>query len=179
MYNGERKDLEPQFLAALESVYPAELSGSVATGDWPYSDIITALDMIEQSDGITVLIAYLAVYIGFVLLIACAAILALQQLSEAADNASRYHLLEELGAERAMTSRALFTQIAIYFVFPLVVAICHSFVALNVVVDVVEVFGHLDIALSLAMTVGVFLVLYCAYFLLTYLGSRSMLQQKV
>jgi putative ABC transport system permease protein len=179
MYSGEREVVEPQFLAAIAAAYPERETAETITDIWPYQIEVTALQMISQNAGLTVMIAYLAIYIGFILLIACAAILALQQLSEAADNIPRYQTLEELGADRKTCSRAVLTQIAIYFVFPLVVALCHSLVALNVLVDIVVLFGYLDIAMPLVITVSVFLALYAAYFLITYFGSRAMLRQRV
>ncbi len=178
MYSGERADVEPKFESALYAAFPGPSSISDNARIWPFMTSTTAMQMEEQASGLTALIAYLAVYIGFILLVTCAAILALQQLSEAADNVSRYHLLEEIGVERKMTSKAVLVQIAIYFLFPLIVAFCHSLVALNVVVKVVSMYGYLDIALPLLMTVGAFLVLYLAYFLFTFFASRTMLNQK-
>ena len=85
--------------------------------------------------------AYLAIYLGFVLVIACAAILAIQQLSDASDNAQRYGLLRKLGAPEGMISSALFVQVLVYFLFPLLLAVAHAACALVVVTDVVAVPG--------------------------------------
>ncbi|HBT95029.1 MAG TPA: hypothetical protein DEB24_02485 [Coriobacteriia bacterium] len=178
MYNGERVDVEPAFLGALKKAFPGPTSLEDDARVWPFVTEITALGMSAQATGLTAMIAYLAVYIGFILLITCAAILALQQLSEAADNVSRYHLLEEIGVDRKMTGKALLVQIAIYFLFPLVVAFCHSLEALNVVVDVASMYGHLEIVMPLLATIGVFLVLYVGYFLFTFFASRTMLEKK-
>ena len=50
----------------------------------------------------------------------------LQQLSEASDNARAYQVLAELGAEKGLASRALFVQIGVYFLFPLLMAAAHA-----------------------------------------------------
>lgn len=141
---------------------------------WPITVSLSRTMVLEQSVGLSTIIAYLAVYIGFVLVMACAAILAIQQLSEASDNARRYGLLRKLGTPEPMINRALFAQIAIYFAFPLVLAIAHSVCALAVVTDVVAVFGHLDIGQMAGMCAVSFLVVYGAYFLLTYLSAKQL-----
>ena len=48
----------------------------------------------ESSVTTKAIIAFLAIYLGIVFMIACAAILAIQQLSEATDNVERYKLLK-------------------------------------------------------------------------------------
>ena len=62
---------------------------------------LTTVDTVTSvlADGTTTtgLISYMAIYIGFVLVIACAAILAIQQLSNASDSAGSYRTLSELG----------------------------------------------------------------------------------
>lgn len=128
--------------------------------------------------GYTVMISYLALYIGVVFLIAAAAVLALQQLSEASDNAERYGLLQKLGAEERMVDRALFTQTGLYFLLPLSLAIVHSIVGIHVANRVIANLGHMDIVSSIVATAAVFLVAYGGYFLATYFGSRSMIRQR-
>lgn len=106
---------------------------------------MTKEEVFSQNIGLTTIIAYLAIYIGFVLVVACAAILAIQQLTSASDNRKRYQLLDKLGASRSMVNGALFKQILIAFLFPLALAIVHSLCALREVVSLVQLFGHLDI----------------------------------
>lgn len=53
------------------------------------------------------MITYLALYIGFVFLISTAAILAIQQLSQASDSTPRYRILWKLGCDRGMIYRSL------------------------------------------------------------------------
>ena len=174
-YNGSREQVEDSFNAAMDTAYGEDcLSYGNAPG-WPFTRGMTAQFALGQAAGMTSVIAYLAIYIGFVLLIACAAILALQQLSEAADNKQRYAVLEKIGAEQGMVNHALFVQVGIYFLFPLMLAIAHSVVALFVVSDVVKLFGAIDIAAPLVLTVALALVIYGGYFLLTYFGSRNII----
>lgn len=109
-------------------------------------------------------------------MIACGAILAIQQLSEATDNVERYNLLKKLGVERRELNRALFVQILSYFLLPLFLAVIHSIVGLTVASrEVIKVFGNMNVASTIFAT-SVFIVLvYGIYFLLTYVGSKSVI----
>ncbi len=106
-----------------------------------YDSLNTKADIYQSAGGYQVMISYLALYIGIVFLIAAAAILALQQLSESSDNAERYGLLRKLGAEEKMIDHALFTQIALYFLLPLSLAIIHSIVGIHVANSVIVNLG--------------------------------------
>ena len=141
---------------------------------WPVTLSFTRGEVLEQSIGLSTVVAYLAVYLGFVLVVACAAILAIQQLSDASDSAPRYGLLRKLGAANGMISGSIFAQVLVYFLFPLVLAVAHSACALAVVADVVAVFGHLDIGETVLVCAVCFLAVYGAYFAVTFLGARRL-----
>lgn len=142
---------------------------------WWVTMSITQQEVFEQSVTFSAVVSYLAIYIGFVLVVACAAILALQQLTDVSDNQKRFRLLEKLGADSRMVRGALLKQIAIAFVFPLLLAVCHSLCAMSVVAEVVSLFGHLDIAQVSLIAMGAFLIVYGFYFVLTYMSSNRML----
>lgn len=133
----------------------------------------------EEVVGLTAIVGYLALYIGFVLFVSCAAILAIQQLSDVAESAPRYRVLFDLGAERSMVNHAILAQIATYFLFPLVVALAHSYVALGVLGGVIKTLGVLDFLRPLGITMAIVLVLYGGYFLLTYGMARGVIGEKV
>lgn len=139
--------------------------------------IVTATTNYESSAGMTGIISYMAIYIGFVLVISCAAILAIQQLSAASDAQGSYRLLSELGCPRRLMYRSLLVQTCVYFLFPLAVGLAHSLVALRVVTDVVALFGNLDITTSALMTGGLFVVVYGGYLLVTYRVARGVIRQ--
>ena len=129
----------------------------------------------EEVVGLTAIVGYLALYIGFVLFVSCAAILAIQQLSDVAESAPRYRVLFDLGAERSMVNHAILA----HFLFPLVVALAHSYVALGVLGGVIKSQGVLDFLRPLGVTMAIVLVLYGGYFLLTYGMARGVIGEKV
>lgn len=163
-------DQQADFAALVQDVTNDESGNS-----WWVTMSITQQEVFEQSVTFSAVVSYLAIYIGFVLVVACAAILALQQLTDVSDNQKRFRLLEKLGADSRMVRGALLKQIAIAFVFPLLLAVCHSLCAMSVVAEVVSLFGHLDIAQVSLIAMGTFLIVYGFYFVLTYMSSKRML----
>lgn len=142
-----------------------------------YNSLNTKVDIYQSAGGYKLLVSYLALYIGLVFLIAAAAVLALQQLSESSDNAERYGLLRKLGAEEKMINHALLTQISLYFLLPLSLAIVHSIVGIDVANHAIRMLGAMDILGNIIITAVIFIAVYGAYFLATYFGSKSMIRQ--
>lgn len=132
----------------------------------------------ESSITSKALVSYLAIYLGIVFMITCAAILAIQQLSEATDNKVRYDLLKKLGADKKMLNKALFTQIAIYFFLPLLLAIIHSIVGLTAANDVIKIMGQMDVASSVIATVIFVIAVYGTYFVITYVSSKNIINRE-
>ncbi|MDR1077943.1 MAG: ABC transporter permease [Propionibacteriaceae bacterium] len=126
----------------------------------------------------SVLMAYVAIYLGIVFLIAAAAVLAIGQLSEMSDSLSRYGVLRKIGAEDKMLNRAVFAQTLIYFGLPLALAAAHSVVGVNIADQVVSAFDKGTILGSSLFTAAVLLIVYGGYFLATYFGSKAMLRRQ-
>lgn len=139
----------------------------------------TRISIYESTDSSNGLISYLSIYIGFVLVVACGAILTIQQLSGVADAQPSYRLLAELGTDAASLHRSLLAQQAVFFAFPLVVALTHSAVALHVIVDVVETVGALTIGGTVGLACAIFVAAYGGYFLLTYAMGAGMVRESV
>lgn len=144
----------------------------------PFYTYYTKFGMQEQNAGLGAVVSYLAIYIGAVFLITCAAVLALQQLSESSDNVERYALLRKIGVEEKLINRSVFHQILIYFLMPLLLAIVHSVVGISVANNILKSFGQLNALNSIVSCALVLLVIYGAYLLATYLGSKSMIKSK-
>jgi putative ABC transport system permease protein len=134
----------------------------------------TATAAYQEGTTTTGSVSYLALYIGFVLVVACAVILAIQQLSNAEDSSPSYQTLSELGCPTRMIYGSLRSQTIFAFVLPLLVALAHSACALMEIVPVVQNFGHVGIVSSALMTVGIFVVVYGGYLLITYRTEHSM-----
>lgn len=140
---------------------------------------ITRSEMYTQAAQMNGMISYLAIYIGFVLVVACAAILSIQQLSNVADGSRSYRVLAQIGCDDRQIRHSVMAQQAVFFLFPLAVGLAHSFVALKVIIELVSVFGDMSIAGTVGLTCAIFLAAYGGYFLVTYLMSAGMVQAAI
>lgn len=135
---------------------------------------ITKTTLYDQSVGLKVMITYISIYIGIVFLITSAAILALQQLIEASDNTKRYLLLKKIGTEKAMINKAIFIQVCIYFLVPLVLAIVHSIIGIKVINDTFKLLGETGIFVNVSLTAIITVIVYGGYMFATYVSSKNM-----
>ena len=124
--------------------------------------------------GSCALLVFLCCYIGLVFLLICAALLSIKQLTETADNVYRYGLLQKLGTDSRLLFGALFKQIAIFFVVPLLLA--GMFSAFGTAI--VEEFLNMHISTNIGVTVLMFLIVYGGYFIATYLSCKHMVMEK-
>ncbi len=144
-----------------------------------WGESINRNEMIEQTDGMNGMISYLCIYIGFVLVIACAAIISIQQLSNVADSAKSVRVLSEVGCDTHAINHSVLLQQAVLFFFPLGIGIAHSAVALHVIINLVLLFGGFDIGGMVGVICVVFLIAYGGYFALTYGMSKGIVRGAV
>lgn len=144
-----------------------------------WGESINRNEMIEQTDGMNGMISYLCIYIGFVLVVACAAIISIQQLSSVADSSKSVRVLSEVGCDRLAIDHSILLQQAVLFFFPLGVGLAHSLVALRVIISLVLLFGGFDIGGTVGLICTVFLFAYGGYFALTYGISKCIVRGAV
>ena len=142
-------------------------------------DGFTKITIIEASVGIATIVVFIAIYLGIIFLIASSAILALKQLTESTDNKQRYLILRKIGCDEKMIHQALFRQIAIFFMLPLVLAIIHSTFGIQFVLTMMSTLASSEQLLpSVIATVVIIGVVYGLYFLATYLGSKNIIKEE-
>lgn len=164
-----------------ESIKNTVLDNLLVDGKEPgsWGIFITRSEMYTQAAQMNGLISYLAIYIGFVLVVACAAILSIQQLSNVADGSRSYRVLAQIGCDDRQIRHSVMAQQAVFFLFPLAVGLAHSFVALKVIIELVGIFGNMSIGGTVGLTCAIFLAAYGGYFLVTYLMSAGMVQAAI
>lgn len=138
----------------------------------------TRIDILEASTGLGALVTFIGLYLGIIFMISSTAILALKELSESSDNKERYKMLRRIGTDEKLLNRALFRQIAIFFMFPLIIAIIHSIFGIIFSVKVLEVFGNEQLLPSIVMTAIFLIIIYGGYFLITYMCSKGIIKEK-
>ena len=142
-------------------------------------DGVTKISLMEASIGIATIVTFIAIYLGIIFLIASAAILALKQLTESSDNKQRYTILREIGCDEKMINKALFRQIGIFFGLPLILAIIHSIFGIQFAMTMMEgLASSEDLLPSIVATVVIIGVIYGAYFLATYFGSKNIIKEE-
>lgn len=164
-----------------ESIKYTLLDNLLVDGKEPglWGVFITRSEMYTQAAQMNGMISYLAIYIGFVLVVACAAILSIQQLSNVADGSRSYRVLAQIGCDDRQIRHSVMAQHAVFFLFPLAVGLAHSFVALKVIIEMVSIFGDMSIGGTVGLTCAIFLAAYGGYFLVTYLMSAGMVQAAI
>lgn len=164
-----------------ESIKYTVLDNLLVDGKEPgsWGTFLTRSEMYTQAAQMNGLISYLAIYIGFVLVVACAAILSIQQLSNVADGSRSYRVLAQIGCDDRQIRHSVMAQQAVFFLFPLAVGLTHSFVALKVIIELVSIFGNMSIGGTVGLTCAIFLAAYGGYFLVTYLMSTGMVRAAI
>ena len=151
--------------------YMDEINSNGAVAD-------TKLDIYTASTGLRAIMIFIGLYLGVVFLISSAAILALKELSDSSDNKEKYQMLRRIGVDDKKLNRALFTQIFIFFMFPLVIAIIHSIFGImcaNTIMESMSVTSNMTSILTTALLI---VVIYGGYFIVTYTTSKRIINEK-
>ena len=142
-------------------------------------DGLTKTRIMEGSIGIATIVTFIAIYLGVIFLIASSAILALKQLTDSSDNKQRYTILRKIGCDEKMINKSLFRQIGIFFGVPLVLAIIHSIFGIQFAIKLMSgLASEKDLLPSAIATVVIIGVIYGAYFLATYFGSKNIIKEE-
>ena len=142
-------------------------------------NVETKIKLVESSVGLSTIIVFIAIYLGIIFLIASCAILALKQLTESSDNKQRYIILRKIGCDEKMINQALFRQIGIFFILPLVLAVIHSIFGIQFAMSIFDTLASREQLLpSVIATVIVMGVIYGCYFLATYVGSKNIIKEE-
>ena len=72
-----------------------------------------------------------------------------------------------------MINRSIFTQVAIFFMFPLGLAIIHSIVGIRAVNSYLMALGSSNKLSSIFVTALIIIIVYGGYFYATYTGYKS------
>ena len=140
---------------------------------------LSKISIMEASVGLATIVTFIAIYLGIIFLIASAAILALKQLTESSDNKQRYEILRKIGCDEKMINKALFRQIGIFFGLPLILAIIHSIFGIQFVLEMLSGLAEKkDLLPSIIATIIVMGIIYGAYFLATYFGSKNIIREE-
>ena len=162
----EKAAMEEKFITILDALWDRDASITYKTKE----------EMKDASTGLASMVTFISMYVGIIFLIASAAVLSLKELSESADNIKRYNVLRRIGTDEKMINGALFKQIGMFFIFPMLLACIHSVVGFKTASVILESMGAKQTVYSLMSTASVILVVYGGYFVLTYFTSKRIIK---
>ena len=140
--------------------------------------INTKADIRDSSVGLGAIVTFIGLYLGIIFLISCAAILALKELSESSDNFIRFEMLRKIGVDEKDLNKALFRQIGIFFMFPLLIAIIHSIFGIKFSNYILKASGVSFDFNSIIITAVFIVIIYGGYFVVTYFSSKNIIREK-
>ena len=165
-YNGNQDDIEKDVTSFLNNI-----SKYIITFN-------TKKDIRDASVGLGAIVTFLGLYLGIIFLISCAAILALKELSESSDNVEKFVVLRKIGVDEQELNKALFKQIGIFFMFPLILAIIHSIFGVMFCNNILKTMGVSFNLKSVIITSLFIIFIYGGYFLVTYICSKNIIKEK-
>lgn len=171
-YSGDKEVNEEQFQTLIDN-FNQQIQVENSFGIKTY----TKIGLSQSGIGSSALFTFIGLYLGIVFALASGTVLAIEQLSESSDNKERYRILGQLGASKVMINRSLLVQIGITFIFPLIVALIHSFVALNEINHIINLMVNINIADNIIITTGFIVIVYGGYYLATYLASNRIINE--
>lgn len=172
--HGRTAQASQEFLRTLAPVFDVEKEWTAQEQESGPIDVTTFRSAAESAAGMQTVMIFLAIYVGLVFLLASAAILGIQQVSDVADHRQRYDTLWRLGVSRGMLVRALVTHISAYFAIPLVVALVHTGVVFTSTVRTISAFATPSVVGSMLISAGITVALYGGYCVATCLSARTM-----
>lgn len=170
------KDTNEKFSQELTAAkrHTQGILGQQSVYKWHLLDVNLRYERLEAALAIRVMGTFVAVYTGIILLITSAAILSIQQLSELSYMQESCTKLQQLGATRTRCSRAIFSQLGIWFMLPCALAIMHAACVMKVVDKIFGLMGaDADAKRWLFVTAAIVLVTYMCYFLVTFAITRA------
>ncbi len=165
----EKKEIDEKLFEATEKLTAFDYSKE---NPLPPMTIGTKVSIRESNNGLTMMVAFVVIYIGVVFLISSAALLALKALSESIDSVGKYSILKKIGSDTKMLRKALFGQIVVYFALPLLVACIHSVIGLRFAEFALTSIMNAGVIWGACVTAIVMVILYGGYMLATYKGSK-------
>lgn len=137
----------------------------------PLVDYELKNELIENSNGLSVLVVFVVLYMGIVFIISSAAILALKNLSDSIDSVKKYEILGKIGTDKGMMRKALFSHVALTFCLPLALAVIDTVFGLMFAKSILTAFFLGNMFYGIVATAIIMIFVYGGYMLTTYFGS--------
>ena len=177
-------EIDDRFSDDLKKILSDEM-GVVFSEDLSFSSVLStelSVDIqeyavLDQRKG-NVMLSFPIFYIAFVLVIAAATVLSVQQLSDIAKYRRRYATMEQLGLDTDKKEKMVFIQVLLFFLLP---AVLPAFISGYAIVGTGTIYATgISTAWILKvylMVLAAFLMIHTIYFLASYLQFRKMIDE--
>ena len=178
-YNAEteegKADIDAKLKTALGEISDRASNGELEEGETGVR-LSTKTEIKEASVGTSVITVFLVLYIGIVFVVACAAIIALKVMSDSLDSVQKFRILSRIGAGENMRKKALFVQILMNYLIPLVMAAFTAFFGLRYIKGLISAIGTVNMTSGILFTFIIMIIVYGGYFLTTYEGCKKLVK---
>lgn len=178
-YNAEteegKADIDTKLKTALGEISDRASNGELEEGETGVR-LSTKTEIKEASVGTSVITVFLVLYIGIVFVVACAAIIALKVMSDSLDSVQKFRILSRIGAGENMRKKALFVQILMNYLIPLVMAAFTAFFGLRYIKGLISAIGTVNMTSGILFTFIIMVIVYGGYFLTTYEGCKKLVK---
>jgi len=175
--------LDSRLVVELAAQAPEELDSALqaaaaeanrrAEDSWMWVEI--RAEAMARAYGLEAMLVFITFYMGVMFILISATLLALHQVTDAVEHRQRFAILRKLGADERMVSGAIAQQLALYFLTPVVVALMHSLAAMAALSRLFRISaGFTTVWPATLVTLGVFCVIYGAYYLLSFQSCRRL-----
>ena len=171
----EKADIDAKLKAALGEISDRASNGELEEGETGVR-LSTKTEIKEASVGTSVITVFLVLYIGIVFVVACAAIIALKVMSDSLDSVQKFRILSRIGAGENMRKKALFVQILMNYLIPLVMAAFTAFFGLRYIKGLISAIGTVNMTSGILFTFIIMVIVYGGYFLTTYEGCKKLVK---
>ena len=178
-YNAEtdegKADIDAKLKNALGEISDRASNGELEEGETGVR-ISTKTEIKEASVGTSVITVFLVLYIGIVFVVACAAIIALKVMSDSLESVQKFRILSRIGAGENMRKKALFVQILMNYLIPLIMAAFTAFFGLRYIKGLISAIGTVNMTSGILFTFIIMVIVYGGYFLTTYEGCKKLVK---
>lgn len=175
-----KEDVDDALWEALSELNTDKIE-AVGTDIIMYSDTTLVKNLaIRDMKFVLTFLIFPLFYIGLVFLIVAVTVLAVQQLSDSNKYRFRYAVLQKIGASKKEVSNVIKLQLAFFYLVPAVISSIISFFWIGYIERALILYTGLNTMWFsyFGCCLGVFLIIYAFYFLITYIEFKHNILKK-
>ena len=133
---------------------------------------------LAQNRSVITIMSFALFYLAFIFTAVTGTILAIQNLSDSAEYKYRYITLNKLGPSESEINKTIFKQLLIFFAFPVIYPLISNILISKSLNNVFSTFLPTDktYIIYILISTALFMIIYIIYFLATYFGFKTNIQ---